>query len=190
MSSILRTALAICCLALAVTYFITHQGKALLAKRAAEAAAAAPQTNPQPANIAPVVRATGPQATPAPSARSISLEPNELGHYHASAELNGRTIGLLVDTGASFVSLTAEDARNIGVYPSESDFKLRMSTANGEAKAAQVTLSAIRIGGISIYDVPAIVMQPGASTTSLLGMSFLKKLSGFEVAQGRLVLRQ
>ncbi len=190
MSSILKTALAICCLALAVTYFITHQGKAFLAKRAADSGAQAPQTNPQPPNIAPVLRATGSQAAPAGNVRSISLDANERGSYYANAELNGRTITMLVDTGASFVGLTAEDARAIGIYPAESDFKLQMSTANGISRAAPVTLNTIRIGGISLYDVPAAVMQPGAGTTSLLGMSFLKKLSGFEVAQGRLVLRQ
>ncbi len=190
MSSILKIAIAICCLALAATSFMTHQGKALLSRHLTENTGENPPAAAPPANLAPVVRATTQQAAPASLSRAISLDPDKFGHYYANAELNGRAIALLVDTGASFVALTAEDARNIGIYPSESDFKLRMSTANGEARAAQVTLSTIRLGGISIYDVPAIVMQPGASTTSLLGMSFLKKLSGFEVAQGRLVLHQ
>ena len=99
------------------------------------------------------------------------------------------TNGLLL-TGATIVALSNEDAGRIGVHPSQSDYTVPMSTANGVAKAARVRLREVRVGQVSAHDVEAVVMPAGLLRESLLGMSFLKQLSGFEVASGRLVLRQ
>jgi aspartyl protease family protein len=96
---------------------------------------------------------------------------------------------MLVDTGASFVALTYADAAAAGIRPMPSDFNVRMATANGISSAAEVRLHEVRIDTIDVGDVPAIVMPQGAAATSLLGMSFLRKLGSFKIIAGDLVLK-
>jgi aspartyl protease family protein len=97
---------------------------------------------------------------------------------------------MLVDTGASFVSLSQRDAELLGLRPTEKDFIYRMQTANGIVKAAPVRLREMQVGDISVRDVDAVVHRAGGPPISLLGMSFLRRLAGFEQVQGRLILRQ
>jgi len=123
------------------------------------------------------------------SFNSVTLEADRNGHYRADVEVFGRRIKMLVDTGATIVALTNEDADALGVRPMPADFTLSLGTANGAVQAAAVRLAEVRIGGITAQDVPAVVMPQGAMRESLLGMSFLKKLGGFEVAGGKLILK-
>jgi aspartyl protease family protein len=111
------------------------------------------------------------------------------GHYHADADINGRSIGVLVDTGATLVALTFEDAEAAGLYVTDQDFTRRIQTANGKAKAAPVTLDRVSIGDITIRDVGAVVMEPGAMTVSLLGMTFLNQIDRVDIRSGRLILQ-
>ena len=97
---------------------------------------------------------------------------------------------MLVDTGASYVALSAEDADRLGVITRPSDFTVTMYTANGRGKAAPVRLHAVHVDTLSIYEVDAIVAQPGAMSSSLLGMSFLRRLTRFEAQPDRLRLIQ
>lgn len=129
-------------------------------------------------------------ARPAALGGEIELVADHLGHYAANVEVEGRKIHMLVDTGASFVSLTSDDAETLGLSRSQADFKMRLSTANGIVRAAPIHLSQLRIGSIEIDDVDALILPPGALAQSLLGMSALNKLSSFAVSTGRLVLRQ
>ncbi len=96
---------------------------------------------------------------------------------------------MLVDTGASLVALSHEDAALLGIRVSQKDFTRRSSTANGVVETAPVRIKEIRIGDIVMRDVDAAVLPPRALNTSLLGMSFLKRLDGFEISKGRLLLR-
>lgn len=122
--------------------------------------------------------------------RRVDLPVGPGGHFRANVEIDGRTIPMLVDTGASYVALSAEDADRLGVTVRPSDFTLNMLTANGRAKAAPVRLHAVHIDTLSVYDVDAIVAQPGAMSGSLLGMSFLRRLTRFEAQPDRLRLIQ
>jgi aspartyl protease family protein len=122
--------------------------------------------------------------------RRVDLPVGPGGHFRASVEINGRAIPMLVDTGASYVALSAEDADRLGVITRPSDFTITMYTANGRAKAAPVRLHAVHIDTLSLYDVDAIVAQPGAMSSSLLGMSFLRRLTRFEAQPDRLRLIQ
>ena len=65
-----------------------------------------------------------------------------------------------------------------------------VSTANGKIKAAPAKLDRIEVGGITVYDVPALVMPDEALGENLLGVSFLSRLKRYEYANGRLVLEQ
>ena len=96
----------------------------------------------------------------------------------------------MVDTGASIVALSFEDARAIGLYVRDSDFTHRVSTANGFARIAPVTIDRISIGDITVRDVSGAVMEPGKLGTTLLGMSFLSRLQRVDIRSGMLVLHE
>jgi aspartyl protease family protein len=96
----------------------------------------------------------------------------------------------MVDTGASIVALTHEDARNTGVHIRDSDYKHRVSTANGIARVALVTLDTLALDDIVVRDVRAAVAEPGKLTKTLLGMSFLGQLRRTEMSGGVLVLEE
>lgn len=122
--------------------------------------------------------------------RVVELKAGSYGHYYTRAEINGRFVGVLVDTGASHVALTSEDARQAGVFIRDSDYTHRVNTANGEARVAPVVLDRISIGEITVRNVPASVSEPGKLGTSLLGMSFLGRLQRVEMRPGLLVLQE
>ncbi len=118
----------------------------------------------------------------------VELRVDRSGHYQAEVEINGRRIDALVDTGATLVALTYEDAQRLGIYLRDSDFTLVTNTANGQARAAPVTLDRVEIGPIQVRNVQASVSEPGRMRTNLLGMSFLSRVTKFESGAGRLVI--
>ena len=140
-----------------------------------------------PAEPLPVIARVEVSA-PVASGRNVVLKPDAQGQFQADVSVNGRVIRMLVDTGATAVSLTQKDAIALGVLPIS--FNIHIHTANGDARAGEAKLNEIRIGQIAVRDTPAIVLPNGAAEQSLLGMSFLKKLAGFELTAGNLVLKQ
>ncbi len=132
-----------------------------------------------------------PVRNPAPGySRQAALRADPLGHFITNAVVNGHSLEMIVDTGASVVALTGDTARRLGIYPSTDAFRLTMSTANGPVAAAPVTLNEIRIGSVVIRDVPAVVFSGNGLGVNLLGMTFLKRLTRFEIGGGQLVLVQ
>jgi aspartyl protease family protein len=97
-------------------------------------------------------------------------------------------VRMLVDTGASVVVLSAATAARLGVATGRTH--LRMQTANGVVDASPVVLSAIRLGGLAMYDIPAVVLPREAGDANLLGATFLKRLVSVEQRSGLLILRQ
>ncbi|MEX2617370.1 MAG: TIGR02281 family clan AA aspartic protease [Alphaproteobacteria bacterium] len=110
------------------------------------------------------------------------------GHYQVEGRVNGVPVRFLVDTGASDVVLSPRDAARIGFDPAALDFSRTYRTANGAVQAAPVTLDAIEIGPIAIRNVSAAV-NGAALDNSLLGMSFLNRLTGYRVENGTLTLQ-
>jgi len=127
---------------------------------------------------------------PTTSGRSLMLESDRHGHFKVEARIDGRHIDFMVDTGASLVIMRESDAAQIGIRPRPSDYTATVSTANGKIKAAPAKLDRIEIGGITVYDVQALVLPDEALWQNLLGMSFLSRLKRYEVADGRMVLEQ
>jgi aspartyl protease family protein len=121
---------------------------------------------------------------------SITLAADPQGHFFAEPTVNGKPLRMMVDTGASLVILSREDAEQIGISPSPRDFTTPAATANGVVMVAPVVLKEVAIGEVAVRDVPAAVFPDDKLQVGLLGMSFLSKLSHFEVASGRLVLRR
>lgn len=117
------------------------------------------------------------------------LKANPNGHYVAEAEINGATILVMVDTGATGVALSYEDAEKAGLRPRGLDFDVPVNTANGMVKAARVTLRRVEVDNVRVRDVDGLVLPEGAMQGSLLGMSFLGRLSSFKIENGVLYLR-
>ena len=124
------------------------------------------------------------------SGGDVELTANSGGHFETAAEVNGNEIDVMVDTGATLVALTYEDAERAGLYLKSSDFTQGVRTANGTAKVAPVTLSSITIGDITVRNVKGAVAEPGKLHKTLLGMSFLGRLSRVEMRANSLVLHE
>jgi aspartyl protease family protein len=111
------------------------------------------------------------------------------GHFQADVAVDGKTIPMLVDTGASSVVLSFDDAKTIGIDTDGLAYTIPVMTANGRAMAAPVRLDEIAIGPISRRNVRAMVAEDGRLDESLLGMSFLSTLSSLNMQTDELRLR-
>ena len=149
-----------------------------------------------PTNEAPPVPAARPAPPPPVSTdsrdgfRRVALSANAEGHFVAEATINGSRVAVMVDTGATTVALTDGTARRLGIYPARSAYSEHLSTANGLVMAARVTLREVRVGSVVLRDVTAVVVPGDTLPVDLLGMSFLGRLSRFEIAGNQLVLSQ
>jgi aspartyl protease family protein len=127
-------------------------------------------------------------ALPVPHSVVVLLK--GLREFKADGRVNGYSISFVIDTGATDVVLTARDASRLGIYPPPNAFTFRNNTANGTVYGARVRLDAVAIGNVEVRDIVAVVLPEQALGDSLLGMSFLSRLSRFEYSDGRLVLEQ
>lgn len=131
--------------------------------------------------------ATG-EAGGATVARELVLNRRHDGHFRVVAHVNGVAIPFLLDTGASDVALSAEAAEKIGINLSTLKYSRRYQTANGIIHAAPVILRDVRVGQLRVYDVDASITEAPMGV-SLLGMSFLNRLEGWEASGNKLILR-
>ncbi|MBD3845360.1 aspartyl protease family protein [Bosea sp. OAE752] len=120
---------------------------------------------------------------------TLAVAADYRGHYIVHPTIDNYRVKMMVDTGASIVALTADDARALGIKPDRQGRRMMLNTANGAVAATSTMLREIRLGEIIVRNVEAVVMPPGALSMSLLGNSFLGKLQGYEVQTGRMVLR-
>src|SRR5262249_9386614 len=119
-------------------------------------------------------------------ASTVTLIADARGHFSVEPAINGTRIRMLVDTGASSIALSERDARAVGISLPAREFTIKMATANGTVLVAPTSLPEVSIGGIVLRDVRAVVVPEDKLQTSLLGMSFLSRLSRFEVSEGKL----
>lgn len=121
--------------------------------------------------------------------QAVRIRKRSDGHFIARGDVNGTSLTMLVDTGASTVVLKPSDARLAGIDIEALVYSVPVRTANGIAYAAAVRLKRISVGGIALEGVEALVTKPGALTESLLGMSFLTRLRSYEFSGDFLTLR-
>ncbi len=136
----------------------------------------------------PTVSASAAASTTSP--RLVALKADRRGHFVTDIQINNQFVSALVDTGASLVAMSSEDARKVGINPSRGDFSIPVNTANGVVRAARARAPSLRLQSIEVRDVEVMVMPPGALNHTLLGMSFLKRLASFEMNGNTLVLRR
>jgi len=125
----------------------------------------------------------------ADSGRTVALARAQSSDFQITTDVNGHSIPMILDTGASSVVLTNEAAKAVGLPVEVIKYTVNIATANGHTKAAEVTLDRVAVGSIVERSVPALIAQPGQLKTSLLGMSFLNRLQSWEVRGDKLVLR-
>ncbi len=133
--------------------------------------------------------APAPASAPQPQQsifNSLTYRADKHGQFWVDGAVNGAPVRFMVDTGASAVVMPLEVAAAAGIGRGSLDFSARVSTANGIARAAPVRLREVRIGQLSVNDVSAFVGEN--LHVSLLGMSFLKRVEGFEIRDGVLTL--
>lgn len=121
---------------------------------------------------------------------TMRLQADAQGHYTGNFRINGKPVQGLIDTGATYVALNESLARRLGYSGNQLDFRYAVNTANGQTKAAHVTLDRVEIGGIRVRSVEAFVLKDEALSGTLVGMSFLQKLASYSVADGSLSLKQ
>jgi aspartyl protease family protein len=121
--------------------------------------------------------------------RMVEVARTNSGDFDISARINGVRIPMVLDTGASSVVLTQQDARAAGLPLEVLNYTVSIDTANGRTRAAPVTLDRLAVGGLEERSVEALIVQPGQLRTSLLGMSFLNRLQSWQVSGDRLILR-
>lgn len=144
----------------------------------------------QPDSQAAVVQPAYEPREPTSSGRSLMLDSDGQGHFQVEARVEGRFVDFVVDTGASLVVLRESTAAQVGIRPQPRDYTAIAVTANGKIRAARATIERIEVGGIIVYDVPAMVLPDEALAKNLLGVSFLSRLKRYEYANGRLMLEQ
>ena len=109
------------------------------------------------------------------------------GHFWAEAEVNGAPVRFLVDTGATVVALTPADAERLGFDLDELHYVSSVVTAGGKTRAASVKLDWVEVGGARLENVEALVIEKGLDA-SLLGMSYLGRLSSFQATRQAMIL--
>ena len=121
--------------------------------------------------------------------QEVILHKRSNGHFEAKVMINGQPIDMLIDTGASTIALSQEDAERVGIIPENLTYSQTVLTANGRARAAPVELGSVAIGPIKRRDVEASVAEAGRLDQSLLGMSFLETLGSMQMQTDELRLR-
>ena len=123
------------------------------------------------------------------SGSAASIRKGKDGQYWTEARVNSTSIRFLVDTGASIVALTPNDAQKAGLRLKQLTYNAPVNTAAGQIMAAPIELDIISVGNVTVRNVRGVVIPDGL-THSLLGMSYLGELQKVEVTQTALILRQ
>ena len=128
--------------------------------------------------IGPARRQTSPaaaaQTSPAAAANYAVVPTNDRGDLVADGEVNGMPVRFVVDTGATFITLPAREASRLGLDYHNGQ-KVVMETANGTVFAYRLKLDTVRVGGIAVHNVDAVITEGNSLPIALLGMSFLNR---------------
>ena len=118
-------------------------------------------------------------------AGEVVLQRNRAGHFLADGEVNGKRVTFLLDTGATYIAIPAPIARELKL---KLGAPITLQTAAGPAPGYPTRLESVRVAGIEMRDMAAVVSEGLDPGTVLLGMNFLKRL---EITQRgeQLVLR-
>lgn len=109
------------------------------------------------------------------------------GHFLTRANINGRAIEVVVDTGASTVALTVADAQRAGIAVDPSRFEVVGTGASGAVRGHEIQLSSVSVDGKEVNSIRGVVLE--GLEVSLLGQSYLSRISGVEMRGEEMILR-
>lgn len=137
---------------------------------------------------APIVPPPPPPLAPGqtPPLQTV-LQRSANGHFYVDAEVNGEMVHFLVDTGATTVALTEEDAARAGIAFSPQQFTTVGQGASGPISGEVVSVGRIKIDQKDEYDVPGVVLDHGLGV-SLLGQSFLSRIHSVAINGDQMTL--
>ena len=118
----------------------------------------------------------------------LTISESDGGSYFVYGAINGTPVRFLIDTGASEIVLSPADAQRAGIDLDRLTFDRPYESANGIGRGARSTLSSLTVGPLNFADVDVSV-NGAAMSSSLLGMTFLKRLKSFQFGDRKLVLR-
>jgi len=120
---------------------------------------------------------------------TVEVPRSQDGHYYINLDIDGHSVRFVIDTGASDVVLSKDDAERIGIDVANLFYGDIANTANGQVRTARVRLENVHLGDIVDLVVVASVNE-GEMDTSLLGMSYLQRYSKIEIGSGKMILRR
>ena len=120
-------------------------------------------------------------------AEDVALERQHDGHFYVDVMIDGVSTRMLVDTGASVIALTGDDAMAMGLYWNEGDIRPVAQGASGVVYGTDVKLPRVAVGGFEAENVDALIIPEGLGI-SLLGQSFLSTVGDVRISDGRMVL--
>jgi aspartyl protease family protein len=155
-----------------------------------------PSGNPSPSTVAPPPSTQPKPAqsqTPAIASQRTSVGEVVLGraadgHFYAAGDADGAAVKFLIDTGASVVALTEDDAERLGQYWHPGELKVVGRGVNGTVQGKQIVVKRLAIGDLSAVNVPAVIIPEGLHV-SLLGQSFLSRVGSVSIAENRMTLK-
>lgn len=136
------------------------------------------------------LRAPAPQSVETASGgrAEVVLSAQRNGHFLLEGTIGGRRTQMMVDSGASIVTLRESDAAKAGIRPAKSDYRFPFSSANGEGLAARAVLPSLEIGDVVLRDLEVSVLPDDKLSVSLFGVNGLNRFDGRTVDRDRLVL--
>lgn len=142
-----------------------------------------PQDRPQSPATAPTAAAATDDGPP----RDTVLEKKYNGHFYVDAKVNGELVNFVVDTGATVVALTVDDARRIGIPFSEGDFTVVAEGASGPVRGQNIKIASVSIDGKTVTDLEGSVLE--GLGVSLLGQAYLSRISSVQMAGDYMTLK-
>lgn len=134
-----------------------------------------------------VERAEPAEARPTGASGETLLERKENGHFYVEAAINGELVHAIVDTGATGVALTVDDAERLGLEFSTAEFTEVGTGASGRVRGKRITLESVSIDDKEVTNVSGVILE--GLEISLLGQSYLSQIGAVEMSGDYMVLR-
>ena len=144
-------------------------------------------TVPMRKRVQPPAQAVATSDRPREVVRETRLARYPNGHFYTEAFVNGKTVRFIVDTGATDVALTLDDARVAGIQVDPAKFEVVGVGASGAVMGQNVSLSEVNLEGKRVRDIRGVVLQ--GLTVSLLGQNYLRQLHSVEITSDTMTLR-
>jgi aspartyl protease family protein len=132
---------------------------------------------------APAAAVRAPGATP--SETKLERKPN--GHFYVDADVGGHLVHFVVDTGATSVALTMDDAERLGIPFTRDEFTVVGSGASGPVRGKEILLDSVSVDGKDVRQVRGVVLE--GLEVSLLGQAYLSRIGSVEMAGETMTLR-